>query len=140
MEGGGGLPLDVGGGDEDLERAAGAFGEGGAGGGVIFAGGVGVVELEGAVADDGEAVVEVRGGGEGLGAEAGGGVIDFNECDGSRGAVGDGGVDVGGSAADCEKGEKNDGAGEAHKREHTPGAEALLLLSLERPKVKPWGT
>ncbi len=50
-------------------------------------------------AEDLEAVVEVGSGGEGLGAEAGAGVVDFEEFDGLSGVVADGGGDVGGVAA-----------------------------------------
>ncbi len=73
-------------------------------------GAVGVEELHGAGAEDLEAVVEVGAGGEGLGAEAGAGIVDFEEFDGVGGAVADRGYDVWGVAAgggdegeDCEK-------------------------------------
>ena len=60
---------------------------------------VGVDELHVAGAEDLEAVVEVGAGGEGLGSEAGAGVVDLEELDGLGGAVADGGGDVGGVAA-----------------------------------------
>ena len=66
---------------------------------MVFAGDVGVGELHGTGAEDFEAVVEVCSGGEVLDAEAGAGVVDFDEGDGVGGAVADGGFDVGGVAA-----------------------------------------
>ncbi len=60
---------------------------------------VGVGELHWAGAQDLEAVVEVGGWGEGLGAEGGAGVVDFDEGDWGCGAVGDRGGDVRGMAS-----------------------------------------
>ena len=71
-------------------------------------GGVGVDKLHVARAEDLEAVVEVCAGSEGLGSEAGAGVVDFEEAHGLGGAVAYRGFDVGGVAAgddqDREKG------------------------------------
>ncbi len=82
MEGcaGAGLPVDAFGGDGDGEGAFGAFFEEWAVGFLLVLGGVGVDELHVAGAEDLEAVVEVCAGGEGLGAEAGAGVVDFEEA------------------------------------------------------------
>jgi|ERR1700733_7306717 len=68
---------------------------------------VGVEELGAAFAEDLETVVEVRTGSEILGAEAGAGVVDFEQLDGLRGVVADGGLDVRGAAAG---GRENDDA------------------------------
>jgi hypothetical protein len=93
------MPVDVVGGDGDLEAALGSFVEGGAVEGVIVVGAVGVEELHGAGAENLEAVVEVCAGGEVLGAEAGAGIVDLEELEGLRGVVAYSGFDVGGVAA-----------------------------------------
>ena len=77
---------------------------GGAFGLFVVEGGVGVGEVDVAGAEDFEAVVEVCAGGEALGAEAGAGVVDFEEIDGLGGVVADGGGDVRRAAAgECEQ-------------------------------------
>ena len=58
-------------------------------------GGVSEEEFEGSGAENFEALVEVGAGREGLGAEAGGGVVELDEGDGVGSAVGDGGFDEG---------------------------------------------
>ncbi len=73
--------MDAIGGNDYGYGAFGAFFEEWAGGGVFFLCAVGVGELHWAGAQDLEAVVEVGGWGEGLGAEGGAGVVDFNEGD-----------------------------------------------------------
>ena len=83
--------------EHDFELALLALGESGAGDLDLLAIGV-CRELERAAAADLEAIVEGRAGGELVDAEAGAGVIDFKELDGSAGAVLDGGVDVVGVA------------------------------------------
>jgi hypothetical protein len=105
VEGSGGrLPGYIARSDDDDEAAFGAFFEGRAVGFVVVVGAVGVEELGGAFAEDLETVVEDGAGGEVLSAEAGAGVVDFEEFDRLRGVVADGGFDVGGAAAGyCEK-------------------------------------
>src|SRR6266481_7996861 len=92
--GGCGLPGDAGVGDYDGKRAFGAFFQEGTVGFVVLVGAVGVEELHAAGAEDLEAVVEVGAGGKVLGAEAGAGVVDFEEFDRPAGAVADRGGDV----------------------------------------------
>ena len=85
--------------DDDLQGAFGSLFEIWAGGGVGCAGAVSVRELEGSGAENFETIVKISAWGEGLGAEAGAGVVDFDEGDGGRGLVADGGCDVGGTAS-----------------------------------------
>jgi hypothetical protein len=102
------LPLDGFRSDDDSERACGAFFEAGAGGAMVLVLAVGVGELHGAGANDLKAVVEVGSGGEVLGAEAGAGIVHFDECDGVGGVVAYGGFDVGGAASGEGKAEDQD--------------------------------
>src|SRR6266700_8366329 len=113
----GGLPAGAFGGDGDGDFAFGTLFEEGALGFLFVVGAVGVGELHVAGAEDLEAVVEVCAGGEALGAEAGAGVVDFEEFDGPAGAVADGGDDVGGVAADgCDEGgEECEGGDRTHE-------------------------
>ena len=92
------MPGDAGVGDDDGKRAFGAFFQQGAVGLVILVGAVGVEEFHVAGAEDLEAVVEIGSGSEVLSAEAGAGVVDFEEFDGPAGAIADGGRDVRGVA------------------------------------------
>src|ERR1700704_1825675 len=102
MTGGrGGLPVDAVWGDRDLEGAFVALFEEGAVGFFVVEGCGGVGELHGAGAEDLEAVVEVCAGGETLGAEAGAGIVDFEEVDGLARVVAYCRGDVGGVAAGC---------------------------------------
>jgi hypothetical protein len=122
------LPGDACVGDDDGEGAFGALFEEGPVGFVVVMGAVGVEELHVAGAEDLEAVVEVGSGGEVLGAEAGAGVVDFEEFDGLGGVVADGGGDVGGVAAGCcdEGGEEREGGDRTHEsQEYQPGQAAL---------------
>jgi hypothetical protein len=96
--------------------AFGTFFEGWAVGFVVVVGAVGVEELGGAFAEDLETVVKVGAGSEVLCAEAGAGVVDFDEFDGLGGVVADGGLDVGGAAAGC--GEKGADSGYCEKVTH----------------------
>ena len=89
------LPVDVVGGDGDLEAAFGSFVEGGAVEGVIVVGAVGVEEFHVARSDDFEAVVEVGSRSKRFGAEAGAGIVDFERCNGLGGVIADRGGDVG---------------------------------------------
>jgi len=113
-----GLPGDAGVGEGDGERAFGALFEEWAVGLVILMGAVGVEELHTAGAEYFETVVEVCAGGEILSAEAGAGVVDFEEFDGLSGVIADGRGDVGGVAAYwCEKsGEESEGWDPEHER------------------------
>ena len=83
---------------------------------VVVVGGVGPEEGGGAGAEDLESVVEVSAGREGLGTEAGRGVVDFDSDQGIGGAVGDGGVDPCGVAAG--EGERGDGKHEQGDETH----------------------
>ena len=76
-----------------------SFFEEGAFGLVFLVGAVGVEEFGGAGAQDFEAIVKVGAGCEVLCAEAGAGVVDFEEFDGLVGVIADGGLDVWGVAA-----------------------------------------
>jgi len=86
-------------------------------------GAIGVEELHVAGAEDFEAIVEVGSRGEGLRAEAGAWVVDFEELDGLRGAVADCCGNVRGVAA-CggnEAGEKCESGDAAHERQEYQG-------------------
>jgi hypothetical protein len=118
------LPGDSGVCDDDGEWAFGAFFQEGTVGFVVLVGAVGVEELHAAGAEDLEAIVEVGARGEVLGAEAGAGVVDFEEFDGLAGAVAYGGGDVGGVAAGCcnEGGEEREGGDRMHESQgYQPG-------------------
>ena len=82
-----------------MQGAFGSFFEIWAVGGVGGSGAVSVGELEGSGAENFETIVKICAWGEGLGAEAGAGVVDFEEGDGGGGVVADGGGDVGGTAS-----------------------------------------
>ena len=108
--------MDAVGGDGDLEGALVAFLEVWTFRFFVAEGGSGVGEGDVASAEDLEAVVEVCAGSEALGAEAGTGVIEFEEIDGLGGAVADRGGDVGRAATDeCDAGEKSDDAEGTHR-------------------------
>ncbi len=89
--------------EHDFELALLALGEGGTRHLDLFPIGRCVGKLERAAAADLEAIVEGCAGGEAIDPEAGVGVIEFEELDGSAGAVLDGGVDVVGVARGSSK-------------------------------------
>ena len=110
-----GLPFDVARCNNDVEGTFCAFFQRRAGEGVLVVVAVGVDEFGGAGAEDLETVVEVGAGREGLGAEAGAGVVDLDEGDGLGGVVGDDRLNVRGVAAGgC--GEEADDAGDDRTR------------------------
>src|SRR5258707_14599177 len=107
---------------------------------MVLVGAVGVEKLHAAGAEDLEAVVEVGAGGKVLGAEAGAGVVDFEEFDGPAGAVADCGGDVRGMAAGCceegGEGDSGDGTHESKGYQADWGgfgcrAESLFSVALE---------
>ena len=73
------VPRRAGGAEDDGEGAFVILVEGGAGAFVVVVGGIGPEDGGGAGAEDLEAVVEVLTRREGLGAEAGGWVVEFDE-------------------------------------------------------------
>ena len=110
------MPGDTGSSDRDDQGTLCSFFEGGAIGLVFLVGAVGVEELGGAGAEDLEAVVEVGAGGEGLSAEAGAGVVDFEELNGLASMIADCGFDIRGVAAGGgEAGEKGEREQRTHK-------------------------
>jgi hypothetical protein len=110
-------PFDAVRGDGDPEGAFVSFVEGRATEGVVMVGVVGVENLHIATAENLESIVEVRAGSEVLGAEAGAGIVDFEELDGLRGVVAHGSSDIGGVAAGGggEKAAERKGKDGAHK-------------------------
>ena len=89
---------------------------------------VGVEKLGGAGAQDLEAIVEVAPGGEILCAEAGAGVVDFEEVDGVAGAIADCGLDVGGvTAGGGEAGENGEREQRTHKDQAYQGGWCVEL-------------
>lgn len=125
---GGGLPGDAGVGDDNRERAFRALFQEGAIGFVVVLGAVGVKDLHVAGAKNLEAVVEVGSGSEVLGPETGAGVIDFEEFDGTAGAIADGGGDVGGAAAGyCDKSGECEGGDRTHESQEYQPARAALF-------------
>ena len=93
------LPLYIVWDDGDGQCAFGSFLEEWAFEGLLLVRGVGVDELHSAFAENFEAIVKVGSGSEGLGPEAGTGVVDFDELDGLRGAVLNGRDDEGGTTS-----------------------------------------
>ena len=110
------MPVDTVGRDGDLEGTLVAFLEVWTFRFFVAEGGGGVGERDVSGAEDFEAVVEVCARSEALGAEAGAGVVEFEEIDGLGGAIADGGCDVGRAAADeRDAGEKSDDAERTHR-------------------------
>ena len=99
------------GGDGDGNGAFGAFLEEWTLGFLIMVGAVGVGEFHIAGTKDLESIMKVGSGGEGLGAEAGAGIVDFDKEQRLAGVIAYGGLDVGRvTACDREKrGKKEQG-------------------------------
>lgn len=116
LAGGRRRPADTVGSDGDDEGSFVAFLQGRAGDVVLLVGGVGVDELEVAGAEHLKAVGVGLAGVEGLGAEAGARVVDFDEADWLRAEITDRGVDIVRVAAGQREGQRGQGqqAGEAH--------------------------
>ena len=109
------MPLDSAGLDEDVKRSLGSFVEVRSFGLLFLICGIGVGELELAVPEDFEAVMEVGTGSEDLGSEARTGVIDFDELEALRGSVRYGGFNVGGvTTSEQEHGEQCKAAERTH--------------------------
>jgi hypothetical protein len=110
------LPGDSGGRNRYGQGTLCSFFEDGAVGLVFLVGAVGVKKFGWAGAQDLEAIVEVCAGGQVLRAEAGAGVVDFEQLDGLAGAIADCGLNVGGVAAGgSEAGEEGDREQRTHK-------------------------
>src|SRR5579875_695694 len=94
-----------------------------------------VADPERALAGDREAIAEVLARGEGIGAEAGIGVIDFEQPDGCAGAVFDGGVDVIGAAAgEQQQRRRREQRRPTHSGFSSPAAD-LPMVSPERAPI-----
>jgi len=110
------LPVDALWADGDGEWALSAFLEEWAVGFLLMLVGVGVDELHIAGAEYLETVVEIRAGGQRLGAEAGTGIVNFEKTKRLVGVIAYGGFDVGRVAAgEAEDGEKREGAERTHE-------------------------
>ena len=88
----------------------------------------GVLHLELATAADLKPVLKIGAGGQGVGAEAGAGIVHFEKLDGRAGAIFDGGVDVVGVAGGKEESGERQSPRRAQNAIRRGGSFAGLLV------------